>query len=376
MEKEEIIRNFQAFLEDYNEEENRNLWIRQSQKFKDFWNNRIMANGGELTDDEIDAIVLILDSKAKGKASHPEINPVAMMMTPQGAWRNLFREIKSNREMKDILDYIFKAKGEDIIALINRLYYINKGNKNRLTGDSANVINGLIFAYNPSEYVSAVSLNDREQIINYFGFSGAPDFKNDEPGEKVFKSNESIKNGFKSIGIDADPRTISNFLYSIKSTWKGVLASIIEEMAESDESEDLPEEKKEEKAKVLEEAIYQKLIHRNFETLFKGLKYYKPEYQNKHDGHFITYGKDETDFLAADKDGNFVVIEIKVSGDDRALAQIQRYMGWVKEELCQDNEKSVRGIIISENEDVRLNYALKVAKDIEFKKMKLDINII
>lgn len=49
-------------------------------------------------------------------------------------------------------------------------------------------------------------------------------------------------------------------------------------------------------------------------------------------------------------------------------------MGWVKKELCKEGQ-TVRGIIISEIDDRRLEYALKIANDIEFKKMKLHIEI-
>ncbi|MBU2576217.1 MAG: DUF91 domain-containing protein [Nanoarchaeota archaeon] len=370
MEKEEILRRFQDFIKGYDEAKSRETWEKQSSSFREFWKNRIMlGNASPLTDSEIDEIVLILDSKARGKADHPEIVPIAMSMNPQGAWIKLFKELQKSEKLKTLLDDIFFGEGEEIIPSINELYSVNE-NKNRLTGRSANTINTLLFAFNPKYYISAISLNDREKIINYFNFDG-PNLERDSPGTKVVKSNECIIEGFRSLEITSDPRTISDFLYSIKELWKGTLNEILEERAYE---QDLPEEKIEEDIKVLEEEIYQKLIHRNFGRLFPGLEYSDPDHQNKHNGHLTTYGRDEADFVAKDEKGDFVVIELKVSTSDKALGQIQRYMGWVKRHLCKNGEE-VKGIIVGENDDPRLEYALLVAKDIEFKKIKLDIHI-
>jgi hypothetical protein len=50
--------------------------------------------------------------------------------------------------------------------------------------------------------------------------------------------------------------------------------------------------------------------------------------------------------LALDKDGNYVVIELKVGRvDERAIAQTMRYMGWVQRELS--GGQPVRGILIA-----------------------------
>ncbi len=49
-------------------------------------------------------------------------------------------------------------------------------------------------------------------------------------------------------------------------------------------------------------------------------------------------------------------------------------MGWVKENLCEGNQK-VRGIIISEQADNQLDYAIKVVPDVTFKRMWLEVKI-
>jgi RecB family endonuclease NucS len=70
------------------------------------------------------------------------------------------------------------------------------------------------------------------------------------------------------------------------------------------------------------------------------------------------------DILAVDYDGNFVILELKVGqGPDRALGQVLRYMGWVKQELAGD--KNVSGIIVANTVDQRLIYAATVTPNIK-----------
>jgi hypothetical protein len=64
------------------------------------------------------------------------------------------------------------------------------------------------------------------------------------------------------------------------------------------------------------------------------------------------------DLLAKDKNGNFVVIELKKGRrDDEVVGQVLRYMGWVRMNLCKNSE-SVRGLIIVGERNPKLKYAL------------------
>ncbi|MCK9267067.1 endonuclease NucS [bacterium] len=125
----------------------------------------------------------------------------------------------------------------------------------------------------------------------------------------------------------------------------------------------------------LETQHYQTLIHRNFKKLFKGkLKYADEERQNEYIGHFDTLEVGILDFLAVDENNDFVVIELKRKSNDSTLGQILRYMGWVKVNLCKNNNK-VKGLIIAESKDNKLEYALHVVENVVFKKMKLNVEI-
>lgn len=131
----------------------------------------------------------------------------------------------------------------------------------------------------------------------------------------------------------------------------------------------------ERKIEALEVQHYQSLIHRNFSRLFGGkLKYYDPERQNEKNGQFDTQEVGIMDILAIDDKNDLVVIELKRDSTDVTLGQILRYMGWVNKNLCDKNQK-VKGIIISESKDNRLEYALSIVKDVIFMKMKLNVEI-
>lgn len=57
-----------------------------------------------------------------------------------------------------------------------------------------------------------------------------------------------------------------------------------------------------------------------------------------------------------DKNGDYVVIELKVSkGYDRVIGQLLRYVSWVKKNQAEQGQ-SVRGVIIAKqiSEDLRL----------------------
>ncbi|MDP2587312.1 MAG: endonuclease NucS [bacterium] len=73
------------------------------------------------------------------------------------------------------------------------------------------------------------------------------------------------------------------------------------------------------------------------------------------------------DILAISKDKKeLLVVELKKGrATDVVLGQIQRYMGYVKDELAEQSQ-SVKGVIIALDSDTRLKRALSVAQHIDF----------
>ena len=126
----------------------------------------------------------------------------------------------------------------------------------------------------------------------------------------------------------------------------------------------------------LEVQHYQTLIHRNFAKLFPDLEYFEEETQKPKNGQYDTQSVGIMDFLAVEKRSrDFVVIELKRRASDKTVGQLARYMGWVKDELCI-NEQNVKGIIIAEKGDNYLDFALRVFPKVQFKKLELDLKII
>lgn len=73
------------------------------------------------------------------------------------------------------------------------------------------------------------------------------------------------------------------------------------------------------------------------------------------------------DILAISKDKKtLLVVELKKGRvSDNVVGQIQRYMGYVLEELAEENQK-VKGVIIALEDDLRIKRALSVANNIDF----------
>ena len=82
------------------------------------------------------------------------------------------------------------------------------------------------------------------------------------------------------------------------------------------------------------------------------------------------------DILAISKDEKEVlVVELKKGrASDSVVGQIQRYMGYVKDELIEKGQ-SVKGVIIGFDDDIKLQRALSVTNDIEFYKYKVDFKL-
>lgn len=73
------------------------------------------------------------------------------------------------------------------------------------------------------------------------------------------------------------------------------------------------------------------------------------------------------DILATSKDGQtLLVVELKRGrASDVVVGQIQRYMGYVKDELAEPHQQ-VKGVIIALEDDLKLRRALSVTSNIDF----------
>ncbi len=107
------------------------------------------------------------------------------------------------------------------------------------------------------------------------------------------------------------------------------------------------------------ESHLEEFIDQNWEKIDFGapLSRYAIEDQN---GRQFPAGPWSIDFLCVDKNsGDLVVIELKRGkSSDSTVGQILRYIGWVKENLAEQNQ-NVRGIIIAQENDSTMRYAIK-----------------
>ena len=56
------------------------------------------------------------------------------------------------------------------------------------------------------------------------------------------------------------------------------------------------------------------------------------------------------------------------------VGQVQRYMGYVKDALAEDNQ-TVRGMIIALEDDLRIKRALSVTTNIDFYRYKVSFDL-
>lgn len=113
------------------------------------------------------------------------------------------------------------------------------------------------------------------------------------------------------------------------------------------------------------EKYLEDFIVSNFGTIFRGkLTIYEDGEGNN--GQQYTTDIGSIDILALEPETNdLVVIELKKGRpSDQVVGQILRYMGWVKEKLCT-NGQSVKGLVICQVQDERLNYALRMVPNVK-----------
>ncbi|MBF0384711.1 MAG: DUF262 domain-containing protein [Candidatus Omnitrophica bacterium] len=207
----ELKKLFDEYIASCDLEKSREIWERQSAKFRDFWKNKIMDGTGDLTEEVMSPIIMILDSQAKGiKGSGVE--PVCKPMgITQNRWYRLIRDIKNDNLLKGLLDKLFNTISEkEQIKKINEIY---ESYHNPLTGKTGSILNDLLFAYNPLENLSVVSLNHRFMIIEAFELGNVTELQKLSFGEQVIQSRNLILSLKSKLGLSISNRIFSKAFY-------------------------------------------------------------------------------------------------------------------------------------------------------------------
>ena len=117
MSKRDTVRNlFNEFLQNHDARRTNEAWKKQSEEFRAFWRNKIMATGSSYSENELNRIIRILDVKGRRDSNDSEVEGAAFVQIYQGDWENIFRGIKGNSEIREISPNLMNA-----IAPINSL---------------------------------------------------------------------------------------------------------------------------------------------------------------------------------------------------------------------------------------------------------------
>jgi hypothetical protein len=225
MDKNKLQQLYNNFLKDYGDVDfHERIWEKQSKEFRKFWRDKVLNDGYAilLESEDLDPIIRILDIKARGARQFREKGGEAagMPWIYQTMWYKVFRDIKNKKEIKQILDDLFNEKNDNLkIGLVDKLKEMNV--RNGLTGGKACILNSFLFTCNHKDYICVLSLDHRFQIIDAFNLGDSNYFQSCSYGEKIIDTNRNIISGFKkNYDINATPRTLTQFLYSIEHLWR------------------------------------------------------------------------------------------------------------------------------------------------------------
>jgi RecB family endonuclease NucS len=113
-------------------------------------------------------------------------------------------------------------------------------------------------------------------------------------------------------------------------------------------------------------------LAKNLQIIESGLRLYEEEGIT---GIEFPVGGRFIDILAIDSNGDFVVIELKVSrGYDRVIGQILRYMAWIEQNQANIGQK-VRGIIVARKISEDLMLACSLMANIDLFEYELSLSL-
>jgi hypothetical protein len=222
MSKTQIPELAAHFFQEYDAAAMDHLWKEQSAEFRRFWKDRVLAtDSAPISDSDCDAVIRILDRNGKGNTRDSEA--IARVMVPQGAWRRMFNELHTNRELGRLVDAVLEATDSDSRGVaIDRLYAANQGRPNRLTGQSGNTIGAFLAAYDPLHILSIISVKERGALMDFLEVR-LPNAGNElSVGQKIVLSDSLLQGALQRAGINGSARTLSRFCYwdQVRPLWQ------------------------------------------------------------------------------------------------------------------------------------------------------------
>lgn len=211
------------FLASYDTKAMDQRWVELSQRFRKFWNERILSSDtNPISDADCDEIIKILDRNGKGNTK--DSLAIAKAMVPQGAWRRMLNEFHTNKKLGALVNELLVEKDASRKAnLIDELYKRNAGQKNNLTGPSGNTVSDFLAAYDPVNNLAMISQNDRRAVIEFLGLPVPFDWESASIGTRIVATNQIILDGIRAHGLDGSAMTVTRFFYlaPVKAHWRG-----------------------------------------------------------------------------------------------------------------------------------------------------------
>jgi restriction system protein len=123
------------------------------------------------------------------------------------------------------------------------------------------------------------------------------------------------------------------------------------------------------------EAHLEEFIDKNWKNIEFGADLARYE-QDDQSGRQFPAGPWSIDFLCIDRsNGDLVVIELKRGkSSDSTVGQVLRYIGWIEENLAKPSQNT-RGIIIAQDVDDALRYAVRGLKNIKVMTYRVDFKL-
>ena len=214
----------------------------------------------------------------------------------------------------------------------------------------------------------------KEEIINWFS-QNYPKIKSNTVGCHIIKFTTNHRT---RIHYGASPKFDMLFqlpdkrlrLYNPKSDPKPIYKK--DEIIEEDSDEKTVAE---DSSQFAYESHLRDYLVNNLHQIEPGLQLFRDEEDNTITGVEFDAGGKRIDILAVDKDGNLVVIELKVSrGYERTVGQLLRYKAWARDNLADG--RKVRGVIIAKSISPDLKLAASEIQDIDIFEydLKIDLN--
>jgi hypothetical protein len=304
------------------------------------------------------------------------INPNSIRSLTDNELRQKFLEYFKGGEGRQRLNQIYRDRivrdiprfREMLLHLLNEEIPIEQRFQNvvegqyHIEGVGKGLASTLLMDFNMDKY--CLWNNKTEMGLNVLGW------KVYDRGDDVGKRYVKVLTALKKLRDDIAPEPkltfddVDLFLHFISAEEEGI--SLVQTLTEEKEIT-IPSPGEE---------FIQKIIENNFDEIIGnklGLELYEEDPESSGSQYQTPVGR--IDFLTKDKKtGDFVVIELKCGkATDSALSQLLRYMGWVKENLAK--KKNVRGLILTEDIDDKLKYAIKFVPNVKILTYKISLQI-